>query len=333
MRQVTTRFCSFWSLMLVSSAALAEVHVYKLTQIAQTEAVCQQTENWIVEKFARLADATVLNHGCEMNASRAYDLLIEYANPMAVNVVSTYDELDHVHGLFDSSASCEAHYDQDLAIFKNQTGLEPLLAYCFRERLVGADQDSWTMRIDGFGTPKKSPQHVSKDFYYPISGDMDAYRRELQSALEAFGAADVNIRISNGANHATVHAMYYAEKRLPLVVYNEGTFSSLQSCERYRETMREIFAKADGRSAMYFCGTIPYTGIYNLYAAGLVMQPLATDVTSIKYGSFESCEAKRAETEAAWRTGLNKNVVGSICAMEDILSFDRTVRIRMFWLD
>jgi len=62
------------------------------------------------------------------------------------------------------------------------------------------------------------------------------------------------------------------------------------------------------------------------------MQPLATDVTSVKYDTVEGFEAKRSEAEAAWRDGLEKNVVGSVCAIEDAVTYE-FFRMRMFWLD
>lgn len=318
---------------LLSTAAMAEIHTYTIPKIGHTEERCQQAESWIIEKFAKLAEASVLSHGCERNPSRTFDLVIEYAKPTVANLVSTYEEFDYVHGLYDSAEDCVAHYDEDMTIFKNQTGIEPLLAYCLREPLAGDLADSWIMRIDGFGTPKKSPQHISKDFFHNVFGDVNAMGAQLKATLDAFGAADTKVKIMTRDNRGSVHAMYYAEKNLPLVQYNEGQFNTLAACESYRDTMREIFAKAGGQSAIYFCGTMGYTSTYYVYSVGIVMQPMATELTSLKYSTFEACEAKRAETEASWRNGLQKDVIGSICAVEDAISFEKFTRMRMFWLE
>ena len=316
----------------VSSAALAEIHTYKIPRIGATEAACQQAESWMVEKFATLADASVLNHGCEINPSRTFDLVIEYAKPTVANLVSTYEEFDYVHGLYATAEECVAHYDEDMAIFKNQTGLEPLFAHCVKEPLSEDLHDIWIMRIDGFGTPKKSPQHIAKDFYHGLVGDVNQLASHLKTTLEGAGAADTKVMIKASSSRATVHAMFYSERSLPIVHYSEGQFTTLQACESYRDQMREVFARADGQSAIYFCGGSPYTSKVSVYAAGIVMQPMATELTSIKYNSPEACEAKRAETETAWRNGLQKNVIGSICSIEDAITYDH-VRMRMFWLD
>jgi hypothetical protein len=58
----------------------------------------------------------------------------------------------------------------------------------------------------------------------------------------------------------------------------------------------------------------------------------ATDVTSVKYDTMEACEAKRSKAEAAWRDGLEKNVVGAVCAIDDAVTHE-FFPIRMFWLD
>ena len=168
-------------MMMLASSAYAEIHTYKIPRIAAKEQGCQEAEQWIVPKFAQLADATVLNHGCEINPSRSYDLVIEYAKPTAANLVSTYDEYDYVHGLYNSAEDCTAHYDEDLAIYKQATGLEPLLAYCFLDRGGEDFESAWTMRIDGFGTPKLAPDHLAKDFYHGMNGDAAAYEETLKA--------------------------------------------------------------------------------------------------------------------------------------------------------
>lgn len=316
----------------VSSHAFAEIHTYKIPRIGNTEKACQEAESWIVDKFARLAEASVLTHGCELNPSRTFDLVIEYAKPTVANLVTTYEEFDYVHGLYSTAEECMAHYDEDIEIFRSQTGLDPLFALCFKEPLSEDLHDTWIMRIDGFGTPKKLPQHIAKDFYHGINGDVNALAAELKATLESFGAAYTKVKIQSNSTRASIHAMFYAEKSLPIVQYSEGQFSSLQQCEAYRNQMREIFARADGKSAIYFCGGNQYTSKVYVYTAGIVMQPLATELTSVKYSSFAACEAKRAETEATWRNGLQKNVIGSICSIEDAITHDY-VRMRMFWLD
>jgi hypothetical protein len=188
------------------------------------------------------------------------------------------------------------------------------------------------MRIDGFGAAKLSPQHLARDFYNGINGDVSALEATLKSTLEAYGASHVKTRIRAGANRAIVHGMYYASKRLPIMQYSEGRFKTMASCEGYRAEMGEIFTAAGGQSAIFFCGGSTYSSTVYMYTAGVVTQPLATDLTSVKYDTVEACEAKRRDTEAAWRDGLEKNVVGSVCAIEEAVTYDY-VRMRMFWLD
>ena len=328
-------FFQVFALLSLSSAstALAEMHTYSIARIAQTEARCQEAESRIVDKFARLAEATVLSHGCEMNTSHTFDLVIEYAKPTAANLVTTFDEFDYVQGLYDSADECVAHYKEDKVTFLNQTGLEPLFAYCFQDPRANDRDGSWIMRIDGFGMPKNFPQHMSKDFYYAMNGDLNDIGRQLKEALTAFGAADVKVKIKSNNGRSSFHALYYADHKVPMFQYADGQYTSMQVCESYRDQMREVFARADGQSALYFCGQDPYSLKVHGFSAGLVLQPLASEVASVKYRSFDACEAKRAETELAWRGVLNRNIVGSICAMEyDLLDSD-VVRMRVFWLD
>jgi hypothetical protein len=160
-----------------------------------------------------------------------------------------------------------------------------------------------------------------------------AYEVQLKAALEAFGGKNIRVMIRSHNNRASVHAMYYAEKHLQLFLYIEGHFQNLQSCESYRDKMSEIFRKAGGQSALYFCRNMPYISDYAMFSVGLVLEPLASKVSSAKFSSFAACEAKREETEMAWKNGLQKNVVGSVCAMEDTLTMDNFFSMRIFWLD
>jgi len=312
---------------LVSAAAFAQVdvHSYRLPRVANTVEQCQQVESWVVERFARLADAKVVNHGCERNSYRTFDLVIEYSKSVEANLVTTFDEHSYVNALYETA-------DAEMATFQASTGLEPLLAYCLSDRRDPEVDNGWTMRIDGFGKAKLSPQHMARDFYNGINGNVEALEATLKSTLEAYGAQNVKTRVRATTNRSIVHAMYYAAKRLPILQYSEAQFKTLQSCEAYRNEMRDVFTAASGQSAIFFCGGSSYTTTVYMYTAGIVMQPLATDLTSVKYGSFEECEAKRDETEASWRDGLEKNIVGSVCSAEEVVTYDY-VRMRMFWLD
>lgn len=315
-----------------SASSQADVHTYTIPRVAATAEQCGQVESWVVERFAKLADAKVINHGCERNAYRTYDLVLEYAKPVEANLVTTFDDDAYVNALYETADECVAQRDAETSKFRESTGLEPLIAYCIHDRKDQEVDNGWTLRIDGFGKPNLSPQHIARDFYNGIHGDVKSLEAALVSTLEAYGAKNTKTRIRATSNRSIVHAMYYAEKRLPILQYSEGRFKSFDSCERYQNVMRDIFSAADGQSAIFFCGGSTYSSTVYMYTAGVVMQPLATDLTSVKYETIEACEAKRSETESSWRDGLEKNVVGSVCAVEEAVTYDY-VRMRMFWID
>ena len=322
----------FGVLSAAASAMQVDVHSYRLPRVANTVEQCQQVQSWVVERFARLADAKVINHGCERNSYRTFDLVIEYSKAVEANLVTTFDEHSYVNALYETADECVAQREAEMVTFQSATGLEPLLAYCLYDRRDPEVDNGWTMRIDAFGKPKLSPQHLARDFYNGINGDVKDLESTFKNTLESYGVQNVRVRVRATANRAIVHAMYYAAKRLPILQYSEGRFKSMDSCLRYKDEMTTIFNAADGRSAIFFCGGSTYTSTVYMYSAGVVMQPLATDLTSVKYETVEACEAKREETESSWRDGLEKNIVGSVCAIEDAVTYDY-VRMRMFWLD
>jgi len=316
----------------ISTIALGEVHTYTIPRIGGTGEQCQKVESWVVDRFAKLTDTAVLTHGCERNPYRTFDLLIEYSSPVAANLVTTFDNYGYVNALYETSAECAAHIEEDFAVFRDATGLEPLLGYCIEDRRDQAIHNGWALRIDGFGKPKLEPQHIARDFYNGANDDVLSLEKGLKDTLEAYGAQHTKVRIRSNPNRTIIHAMYYSDKKLPLMQFSEGHFKSIEACESYRDDMREVFARAGGQSAIFFCGPSDLSSAVYIYSAGVVMQPLATELTALKYSTFEACEAKRAETEASWRDGLSKNVVGSMCAVEDAVTYEN-VRMRMFWLE
>lgn len=321
----------FLGAILSASPALAAMHSYKLPKVAATLEQCQQVEEWAVERFSRLAEAAVLSHGCERNPSRTYDLVIDYEKAIEAPLVSTYDEYNLVHGLYATVESCQENIESDLVTFREATGIEPLIGYCFKDR-PSDSIDQWELRIDGFGSPRLAPQHIAADFFDTIHGPVEQIAATLEQQLAESGAFAPKAKITADADRSAIYVLYYARQRLPIVTYSDAKFLNMEACENQRAAMSDIFSKAGGNTLVYLCGSNRYTSRISLYSSGIVTQPLATELTSVNYESFSACEEKRAATEATWRNRANKNVVGSLCAIEDNL-IREFVRMRMFWLD
>lgn len=320
------------SFALAATSANAAIHHYRIPQVSHSQQWCEANDQPVATRFAEVTNSKILSHGCEQNPGRSWDMVIEYARASAPTLVTNYSEFDSVHGLYESQADCMARRDDDVNTFREATGLEPVVAYCYRDYLQDHDDDSWTLRMDAFGSAKLHPQIFSRQLYRTSNIDADATEASIKATLTAFGATGANARITGGRDRTSIMVSYYAAKELSLVEYYEGYFRSDAHCESYRNELREIYAQAGGQTAAFFCVGNSYSEYRRIFTVGVVTEPLATEVTAVKYHTFEACEAKRAETEEAWRTGLDRNIVGSICAVEEVIT-SSGVSMRMFWTE
>jgi hypothetical protein len=319
-------------LCMLSSMARAAIHSYKLPRISATAESCEVRAREVLERFSDLARGSVLGHGCERDLAGFYDLVIDYAKPSMANLVSTFSEFDFVHGLFSSNDDCSAHYSEEMASFRSATGIEPIIAYCFPALGGWEPNGLWIMRIDGFGVPQASPRHIVADLSFSLVGDMSTFSSQITASLHAFGAQGVRVKISADRDRSTIHAFYYGEKDVPLVEFTDAQFDTLESCEAYRAQMSEVYARAGGQSLLHVCGGNSYSASVFLYTAGLVIEPLASELLSLKYPSHAACEADRNRTQSAWGDALDQAVIGSMCLTEVRIT-DQVVRMRLFWLE
>jgi hypothetical protein len=111
---------------------------------------------------------------------RAYQL-----EQLSRAVRSTYDDHYYVKALYEKADDCVADRDASAATFQAATGIERLIAYCIHDRCDADVDNGWAMRIDGFCQAKLSLQHVARDFYSGIHGDVNVLELELKTTLKA----------------------------------------------------------------------------------------------------------------------------------------------------
>lgn len=317
----------------VAEPSFAGIHSYRIQQFTPSLQTCQVNESQVAERFKQQTGAKILSHGCEVTMRRSYDIVIEYARETIPEIVTTYDELRNLHGFFATEGECLAQLEPQVLIYRENTGLEPTVAFCFYDHVNASIDPSWTLRIDGFGSPRLKPFNYTRAFFETAFDASVNIESGIMRALSARGAAGVLTRVGLGRNLTTINVLYYAERKLGLVEYDTAYFTGLTHCESYRGLLTSVYDRAGGNIMAYVCAGSTLSKRVRAYALGIVTEPLATDLTSMKYPTFEACEAKRSEVEEAWRTGLERNVIASVCAYEDTLIGPAPVTMRLFWLE
>jgi hypothetical protein len=335
------KFCIFSALlslvgalmvMATAPSAMAGTGTYRLGQVAASIDACNELKASLVKKFPQSSRSQVLSDVCERNYGGTFDVVIEYTGLAASLLVSTYNEGADVHGLFATAEECEASRMDRISQFSHATGLDPFVAYCFRDRQREQLDKLFTLRIDAFGKPKLKPYSFARHIYTSSNVNPEADESGFENALMALGASAVDVKIYKDTSNTSVMAQYYASRRLPLLEHSDGFVTTLADCERYRDVMREIYARAGGQSAIYFCAIGTEAAKSRIYSVGLVSQPLASELATVKYQTQAACEAQRAATEETWRLRLGRDVVGSVCALEWLAS-PTEVSMRLFWVE
>lgn len=315
-----------------SGTTFAGIHNYRIEQVSPTYEGCRAAENAVVVNFTQVTSASVLSHGCEQNPGRTFDLDIEYSHPSGLNLVTTYNEFGVVHGLYNSEQDCASQRNAKIAEFRSFTGLDPVVAYCYFDYHQEDSDSSWTLRIESFGNAKLIPHNFGRYLY--DGGDLatQSISANIIQVLNRHGAVGASAKVSAYKNTTTLMISYYAPKELSLVEYYQGYFENPESCESYRGDVNQIFTRAGGNTATFFCVSNQYSFRTRIYTLGIVTQPLANELSSVKYPSYQACEAKRGEVEAAWRSGLGRDIIGSICAIDEIIG-PLNIRMRLFWTE
>ena len=328
MRQIIGLF----SLLFVSAnPAYAAFHTYKIQQIAVDIAGCSAVQGVVAAKFTEVTGAKILSRACERNPGRSADLIIDYASDVALEFVTTYGEFGGVHGLYDSLQDCSTARNSEVNDFRKLTGLEPVVAFCYRDYLQFEGDLSWTLRIDAFGTPALSPHAYRHSLVRLAVADHQLLEASLRNALAAAGAIKPAVRVRVTGENTTINAQYYGVQALQTFKSDTGHFPSISDCLAEGKVMTAVHSRAGAQEALNFCATASYSTNVQLYTMAVTSMPIGTQLTGVGYISPAECDLQRPTTEQAWRDGLGLNIIGAVCATDD-QSFTTPIRMRMFWL-
>jgi len=322
----------FLILISISDSLLASTQTYQLTDVANTIEQCQQMRANLVERFPIAARSKVLSSACEKSFSNSYNVLIEYVGMASTLLVSNYDEGADVHGLYATREECEAGVEVAALEFQQLTSIAPFIAYCFRDlRREGVDK-YFTLRIDGFGKTTIKPYSFARHFYDASQFNTDVAAQNFSEVLTAFGAQGVGVKFYTDAQNTSFMVSYYASQKLPLSIYSDAFLPSEVACESYRSVMNDVYSRAGGRLATYFCAGSRDSQTRRIISVGLTTEPLASELATLKYGTYQDCDKDRAALEESFRNSLGPNVVGSVCGVEWLSSPTEFVT-RIFWIN
>lgn len=306
---------------------------YRATQITTTVAACNATRAAVEARFTQITGLKTLGSSCSENFEHSADLNLEYlSGDKDPTFVSTFTDSILSHGLYASKQECEAALPTQVATFEANTGLKALVAYCFMYYQQFNDT-SYTLRVDSFGTAALNPFVITQQHSGSITpAEAGTQQAKLIGNLTALGATNPIVSIRSNGNSTFVVGLYYAKTKLPLTEFKLGFTKTEAECRATQQRFQSIIVKANGSIATASCFKIfSSKDVYEIFAFGSVPNNLVSKESELVFASAAECEAERPTIEQKWRDLLNRNVVGSICAFND-LPDGYKVKMRLFWM-
>lgn len=277
---------------------------------------CVQAAAQITDAFKKETGVLLARAQCTQETGDAYDIVLYYTADLEVDPMST---VEYYHGapaaqqgIYDTAAQCEAALPAQTALFRAQTTLEPIVAYCYRE--ADPSRRPYALRIDAFGKARSALFLSTRTLYGAPIGNVDL--------IEARFAAHARAKLTNFVSLSlrqlytddyTLRTSYYGDDLATVEAVEIGQFHAGGSCERARALAESALASIPNAPPMV-C----------LYDKWLVRDSLEMYQVKLKgyldavsypraYANVADCEADETAAMRDVAASLGVPSVGAVC--------------------
>lgn len=275
---------------------------------------------------------------CRDISEFGFVLEIVYKAPQRLSLLTTAPTSLRIGvspGQFDTRDACEAQLPAEVVVFKGHTGLDKMVAYCFRDEHTSINP--WAIRIDAFDLRSTAPRRPfmtgTMMLELPASTDLVGVRDGMRARLTARGVdvRHINIR-GAGPVQGELSMLYYAAKPFDLELTQHAKTTTFESCVEQLELARAVFADAPSTPLSMYCASSFIGGSH--YLMGFYQDGSGFSVIDApnRFDSYAVCEASRIEILNGYRARLGARVKGALCTLEDEVPFEAVWRVRVFAL-
>lgn len=219
-------------------------------------------------------------------------------------------------GMYADFPACAASIDKQVALYREMTGLEPIVVYC-----AEAVTEGYALHIDGFGVPRTLPRHFSAN-----SGDVpnSDFLTGVSQLLQENGATIAEARIS-GYDTSIV---YYSNDLNYLDIPEIATGWLLDSteCDEQLASGKEAFTSLGSPPVLLNCfsdgiGTRFFPKfVFRMPIVPEIPAPLWVHNLGPSYNSYGDCMADRASLSTSYAAATGHRVGGIFCLANDAYS-------------
>lgn len=254
---------------------------------------------------------------CKDVTDRGYDITVRYQAAEALRLVSTARAGSGAYGFADypGKAACQSAVGAEKDRFARNTGLTPVVAYCFHAEY--APEDAWTLRVDGFGEAARAP-HLDGTFLFGRILDLSEaqFLSAVRGGMERLGADVSFVRVSPSLGYSQLAVLYYAKERQRLELTEASKVLTRAQCTEQLALARTALGTSSSALLSYCGSTIALTPFeVDVVAAG-PSAPSAANAFE-RYDSYEACMKDRARMEEYYRGQLGGRVLGALCGVTE----------------
>jgi hypothetical protein len=293
-----------------SARAQGGYYSYYVLSYPKVFPTCQEAADAVAGRLHEQTGVAITSASCSHETKTEYSLKIVYQADAELSRVTT-DRTESVSGFAGSYGSlkdCAASLQTEIDLFTKNTGLDWVVAYCYNAPFYGSTQ-SYAVRIDGFGQPKKWPQWFEKSIARPEYTE-DSLAAAIEERLEERGVDVARSFIRHDSTMFTrLNVRYYAA-HATLGLNDSYGFDTLARCQATRDQVSSLYKSGGADVIIPFCSNSSPSALYVV----IFDIPMHLDVVADArpFETYEQCEGAKLDALATYQAKGIK-VYGGFC--------------------
>lgn len=293
---------------------------YKVDYVPATDATsCQKAAFDIAKRFTDLTQRSIVSAICEKTIAGTWDVIITYAGDYELNLVSTKEFFMSDQGLYRTIEECEANKGPETQKFRQNTDLEPVVAYCyapFRDRAIYPHP--YAIRIDAFGKPKMWPTVMDWSFFdYPYV-NQEAMGSFVRDRALSFNVVNPQAVFDHTFASYRLMLSYYSPTRMPLPISMKQvtTYQTLAECQGRQNEVYQTLKTAGADSLVLFCAFNEYSRLYPMRFLSYTTGVYGSEMVGGTYTTMASCDQDKERVKRIYQETFGRSVTGALCSSQ-----------------
>lgn len=326
------RMALITSVLAFSATARADnLYRYELTSYPANSTGCAATAASLGQRFSATTGKSVYQAACVQQTRLGYDISLTYRSLDELPLVSTSKEDGGFGylGIYRSMEDCARNLSQEVTWFRDATGLEPFLSYCFKESDI--NETPYAARIDAFGSASLHPYRFDALVFGALLDGTDVLDEILSAArseginatmttVAHDGSENLVVRYFDPPENSLARLYYFSAKEFGKF-YSYDTVATKNACRAELEDAKAGFATEFTTPSVWFCVWDQMLFTARLYAVRVKPERdrLFFELAPNRYETYADCHSDRDRVLEYYRRDLGKDAYAGVCSWDSTL--------------